>query len=132
MPTKNRQRNPKADYVDRKKASKQVEIMQNHYLFNKKMSDLGTHSSFRLFSLDASDLEVLENIENEKKKYDKAKRELINVKKMIAIAKKKMDIDLLEEAKALIDKVCVVRQEVIEEKDELNKSLHNAIKQLEV
>lgn len=152
MPLKNRK--SLNTNVYKAKASDQVRLMQGHYLSSKKMADLGPHSPFNLFSLDASDLQVLENIEhgvsgsvadviarkedlentlkNEEYAYNNAKKQLDNIKSKIKKAKKEMNLDFLDEAEKLLNKVHATRQEIITEKDKINRDIHNAIKQLEI
>lgn len=154
MPSKNRKSlNTNVDKV-KAKADDQVRLMQGHYLSSKKMADLGPHSAFNLFSLDASDLQVLENIEhgvsgsaadviarkealentlkNEAYAYNVIKKQFDNIKSKIKRAKKEMNLDLLDEAEKLLNEVHGTRQEIITEKDKISRDIHNAIKHLEI
>jgi len=136
---------------DSKEAVKKIEA---YYLSNKKNADLGTHSSFSLFSLDASDLQVLENIEKgvsgkakdimdrklvverelsaQDNQYKDAKLQLKIIMGAIKEAKEKQDLDILDECKKALEKMSSTREEIIIEKEKVRKVLHNAIKQLEV
>lgn len=124
--------------------SSSLNKIQKYYLDLKRESD--KYKSFKLFSLDARDLDIIEGIEyggNEAKKaahieegrklfleqIEQEKKQLCKAKEKIEKARSSKDITLLDEASEMLKEIIEVRQEIIDAKE---KIFTNVVFSLEV
>ena len=110
--------------VNRMKIDKEIEKIQEAYIKLRKEEDKpNKNNAFKLFSLDARDLEVLDNIESGSFEFKEAE-------KLLKEADKENNLLKIKEAKRIMNNAIKLRKKVVKEKSKEKEG--HAINQLEI